>query len=593
MPSPAAKARTPQPARLTHWDLLACGLAVLLAVIVYLNALHNPFVYDDQRLIVANTSIEHLTDLRAIVLHEVTRPVVNLSYAIDYVFWRRNPFGYHLTNLALHLVNVGLVYLLGWRLTEDRLQRGPEAVDQPTPGVVAFSAALLFAVHPMMTEAVGYVAARSEVLCGTFFLIALLFMRRWMLGGRRVWLLLSILSWVMAIGSKEIAVMFPFVVLAYDRLVCPSTGEERRWRVMHLHLPFYVTAVIAVIIRLVVFSRAENAGGVDVIWPYMLAEVDVMRRYLLLLFMFDPQGQAVFHSVPLVGRVFTWSGLLAIGTLAFLTWVIFAVHRIRRPAAAFGLLWFLLLLVPSSALVVFNRGEPMAEHRVYLASVGLFLAVAVAIGWLSVRFSHTRPILQWTFRVTIAAGVLSLAGHTVIRNAVWSSAVSLWGDAAYKAPDHWYPALLLGESLHDAGQHAQAIAEFQRSIQLRSFEAPTYGKAGICLVETGHLDEADAMFAKMHLLSPLAPEATNGLATVALQRGQLDDARQKFLETLGNNPQNVPARVGLATIEERMGHPAEALARCQEIQQIAPDTTGNADCLSRNRARLATGTGSR
>ena len=593
MPLPAAKARIPQPARLTYWDLLAVGLAVLLAVIVYLNALHNPFVYDDRRLILGNASIEHLADLRAIVLHEVTRPIVNLSYAIDYVFWGRNPFGYHLTNLVLHVVNVVLVYMLGWRVTEDRLKRGPDTIDQPTPGVVAFSTATLFAVHPMMTEAVGYVAARAEVLCATFFLLAFLFMRRWMIGGRRIWLLASIVSWMLAIGSKEIAVMFPFVVLAYDRLVCPSTSEDRRWRVMHLHLPFYVVGVIAVVVRLVVFSRAENANGVAVIWPYILAEVDVMRRYLLLLFMFDPQGQAVFHSVPLVGRLFTVSGLVAIGTLALLVWGMFAARRVRRPSAALGLLWFLLLLVPSSALVVFNRGEPMAEHRVYLASVGLFLAIAVAISWLSVRFSRTRPILQWAFRLTIAAGVVSLAGHTVIRNAVWSSRVSLWGDAAYKAPDHWYPALLLGESLHDAGQHAEAAAEFEKSIELRPSEAGTYGKAGICLVEVGKLDDAETMFNSMRRLQPTAPEATNGLGTVALQRGQLDEAQREFLETLHNNPLNVPARVGLATVAERSGRPAEALARCQEIQQIAPDTTGNADCVSRNRARLAAGTGSR
>ena len=593
MPPLTAKTRTPQPARLTIWDFLACGGAVLLAVIVYLNALHNPFVYDDQRLIFANASIEHLWDLRAIVLHEVTRPVVNLTYAIDYAFWGRNPFGYHLTNLLLHLLNIVLVYLVGWRVTEDRLLRGPAVVDHPTPGVVAFSTAMLFAVHPMMTEAVGYVAARAEVLCATFFLVAFLCIRRWMIGGRRVWLLVSLLSWVLAIGSKEVAVMFPFVVLAYDRLVCPSTSDERRWRVMHLHLPFYVAGLAAVVIRLVVFSRAENAAGVDVIWPYVLAEVDVMRRYLLLLFMFDPQGQAVFHAVPLVGRVFTLSGLLAIGTLAFLIWMMFVARRLGRPSATLGLIWFLLLLVPSAALVVFNRGEPMAEHRVYLASVGLFLAMAVAISWLSVRFSHTRPILQWAFRVTIAAGVLSLAGHTVIRNAVWSSAVSLWGDAAYKAPDHWYPALLLGESLHDAGEHEQAVAEFRRSIQLRPSEASTYAKEGICLVELGKLDEAQTTFEEMRKLDPRAPEATNGLGTVALQRGRLDEARRDYLETLQNNPRDVAARVGLAAIAERSGNAAEALARCQEIQQLAPDTTGNADCLSRNRDRLAAGTGSR
>src|SRR5579864_147309 len=132
----------PLQARLTYRDLMACALAVVLAALVYLNALHNPFVYDDQRLIVSNQSLQHLTDLRAIVLHEVTRPLVNFSYAVDFSIWGRTPFGFHLTSLLLHLVNVGLVYWLAWRLAADRVRRGPEVVDEPRPGVVAFSTAV-------------------------------------------------------------------------------------------------------------------------------------------------------------------------------------------------------------------------------------------------------------------------------------------------------------------------------------------------------------------------------------------------------------------------------------------------------------------
>jgi tetratricopeptide (TPR) repeat protein len=219
--------------------------------------------------------------------------------------------------------------------------------------------------------------------------------------------------------------------------------------------------------------------------------------------------------------------------------------------------------------------------------VGLFLALSTGIGWLSVRFGPSRPILWWTFRVTMVLGVLSLAGHTVIRNAVWASPVSLWAEAAAKAPDHWYPALLLGESLHDAGRHAQAVVAFKRSIQLRPTEAGTYGKAGICLVELGRLDEAEGMFEAMRKLDPSAPEVTNGLGTVALARKRLDLARQEFLETLLNNPLKVPARIGLAAVEERSGHPAEALTRCQEIQQLAPDIPESDDCVSLRRDRAA------
>jgi tetratricopeptide (TPR) repeat protein len=563
-------------------------VAVVLAAGAYLNALHNPFVYDDLRLIVTNQSLRHLTDLHAIVLHEVTRPVVNLTYALDYAMWGGSPFGYHVTSLLLHLVNIALVYLLTWRLTDDRARRAPAAVDQPTPGVVAFVAALLFAVHPMMTEAVGYIAGRAEVLCATFFLLAVLAMRRWMMGGRAGWLVVSIASWLLALASKEIAVMFPFVILAYDRLVCPGSREDRRWRVTHLHVPVLVVGVIAVVARLVVFlAQAKNAGGVRFVWPYILAEIDVMRRYLLLLLMVEPGGQTVFHAVPVVGRVFTLSAIMAIGTLACLVWLVVVLHRARRSAASVGLVWFLLLLVPSAALVVFDRGEPMAEHRVYLASVGLFVALATGVGWLSVRFGAQRPVWRWAFRVTVVLGALSLTGHTVIRNAVWSTPVSLWADAVDKAPDHWYPALLLGESLHNAGRHDQAVAEFRRSIQLRPGEAGTYGKAGICLVELGRLRDAQAMFESMRKIDPWAPEGTNGLGTVALARNQLDLARQDFFETLQNNPLDVTARLGLVAVEERSGHPAEARTRCQEIQQLAPDTPESDDCLRLRRTRAA------
>src|SRR5262245_22151787 len=169
--------------------------AMAAAVAVYLNALNNPFVYDDYHTVVNNTSLERLSDLRAIVMHDVTRPIVNLSYAIDRQLFGRGSLGFHRTNLALHALNVLLLFVLARRLySEVRLKadttyaaadtryvasgfsRTPVATHvasgfsrTSTPTLMAFAAALLFAVHPMMTEAVGYVSGRSELLCGVFF----------------------------------------------------------------------------------------------------------------------------------------------------------------------------------------------------------------------------------------------------------------------------------------------------------------------------------------------------------------------------------------------------------------------------------------
>src|SRR5207244_4388477 len=158
-----------------------CGAITLLAGLVYLNALHNPFVYDDYHTVVANPSIQDLRNIRALVLGDVSRPVINTSYAIDRAFWGTEPFGFHLTNVLLHMINVVLLWHLARRLSADR--------------IVAASAAALFAVHPMMTEAVGYVSGRSELLCATWFLAALLCGRRWLLGGGARWGGATIVCW--------------------------------------------------------------------------------------------------------------------------------------------------------------------------------------------------------------------------------------------------------------------------------------------------------------------------------------------------------------------------------------------------------------
>src|SRR4051812_39454061 len=147
---------------------LACGAAVAAAVVVYLNALHSPFVYDDFHTIVGNASLARLTDVGAIVLHDVTRPMVNLSYAVDRRIWDGSAFGYHATNVVLHAIDVALLFAFARRLEI---------------GVAgAFGAAMLLAVHPMMSEAVGYISGRSEILCGLFFLTAMMAGRRWLRG---------------------------------------------------------------------------------------------------------------------------------------------------------------------------------------------------------------------------------------------------------------------------------------------------------------------------------------------------------------------------------------------------------------------------
>jgi tetratricopeptide (TPR) repeat protein len=247
--------------------------------------------------------------------------------------------------------------------------------------------------------------------------------------------------------------------------------------------------------------------------------------------------------------------------------------RRRERLASFGLFWFLLLLVPSSALVVLDQAEPMAEHRVYLASCGMFLAAGTAIGWIGWSVGHVSSRILWLATGALAMVLLSFAAETVARNAVWGTPVTLWQESVDLAPGHFRPRLLLGEALEDAGRRGEAIVQFQAAVRLRPTEPSGYSKLGRCLADMGRLDEAAASFRNLQALDAGSVVASSGLAVVAMLSGQPERARQHFLATIAIDPQNVPARRSLAELDETaLANPAEALRLCQEIERLAPGT---------------------
>ena len=503
--------------------LVACSAAALLAGLVYLNALHNPFVYDDYHTVVANTSLQNVADVRAIVLHDITRPIVNFSYAIDRALWGAGPLGFHVTNVLLHVLNVILLFQLAWRLVENGQGRG--ITDRPIRAeVVAFATASLFAVHPMMTEAVGYISGRSEVLCATFFLLGMLSGRRWVRGDGAPWAMLTVGLWGAALATKETAAMFPFVLFAYDGLTGhPSlarlnasrgSNAERRRRVATLHLPLMATAAVLGIVRLIVL-RIEYPGQVSVHWRYILLELDVLRRYVWLLV--NPAGQALFHEVAAVRSLFEPRVLFAVGASGLMLALAWGLRRVER-IASLGIVWFLLLLVPSAALNVLDQGEPMAEHRVYLASCGVFLAAGSGVGRLGAWLARARARTRWLGRAALAAVLVSFSVDTLFRNSVWADPVTLWRESVDLAPTHFRPRLLLGEALQDAGRREEAIEQYRIAIRLRPTELTGYLKLGLCLAEMGRLDEARQYLRQAIALDPQNEPARRSLALLDMIR---------------------------------------------------------------------------
>lgn len=554
------------------------ALAALLSVVVYLNALNNPFVYDDHDTVVANPSLVDPANLQFVLVHTPFRPVVNASYAFDRVLWGMQPFGFHLTNVILHALVVALLYALSSvALADARARIGPTngAGEESRDRWWAFTAAALFAVHPLMSEAVGYVSGRSEVLCAVFFVGALLVSRVALLHGGIAWAGVAML-WLLALLSKEVALVFPLVMLAYDWLLLPDSASNRSARVFRLYLPCVVLLIVAGAYRL---SRASGPMSTDAPLLNLWTQSIVIWRYIALVF--APVNQSIMHSVHRVTSLVDVKALVAV--LALLMVMVTAVLvRHTRPLASFGLLWFLAAIAPSSSVVALREG--MAEHRVYLASAGLFVALAAIV---SEAFSRARARPGFGYRVALTAGLAVLGGWTVGRNEVWGDPARLWREATVHAAGMWEPHYALADVLRESGDCQSAIREYQTVVKLRPLHRDAFTNLGICLARAGRGDEAEAALRRALEIDPAFARGYTNLGALALTMGDEEGAREAYRRAIQVDPGNVLARMQLARLYETVFGDFHAAARmCGEARALAPATPGVAECVERNQ-RLA------
>jgi hypothetical protein len=526
---------------------LLAGIAVaLLAGLIYANALHNPFVYDDHVLIVENPSILSVRDVHAIVAFAVTRPLVNFSYAVDRALWGGAPFGFHVTNVLWHMLNVFLVFHIASLLAVDgRTATGwTGGVTDGSVDLAALTAAGIFAVHPMMTQAVGYISGRSELMSAACCLLAFLAARRWMRGHGEYWWGVAAVVWVLALATKEVAIMLPVMLVAYDRLMLPGNRRDRarRWS---LHLPLLALMILAALVRawvLMVIEYPQHRSD----WRFALVELEVIRQYLVLLAV--PHGQTIFHSTSAAARASIGQLALAAAVAAAPLTLAWWIRRVDR-VAALGICWFALLLLPSSLLLVFVRGEPMAEHRVYFASIGIWLAVGSGAGWLMAAVRGRRWFTRCLVYACFAMVVLQLGVGTWRRNVVWSDPVVLWEEAVRAAPDHGLPRVHLAEELRKTGRCETAVVEYRRSIEMRPKVRFAYGGLGTCLLTLGRLDEARESFTSFRDLDDRSSDRSLGIGLVDKLREGSQDSREYVIEALARDPSSLLARQLLTVVE--------------------------------------------
>jgi len=444
--------------RLTIRPLLFCALVATVTLVTYAGVVHGDFQFDDFSSILENS---HLDRWQTFVGHldHMVRPVLYGTFLLDRFLYGNSPAGYHLLNFLLHLGSGLLVYLI--------LTRAVTAETRHVP----FWTALLFLIHPIQTETVTYISGRASGLMAFFFLLALFLYIRQIeyLDDRRVSQLYffgAMTSLLLSLASKESAITFPLVLMLWDILVRQLRGSSLRTTFVSYHLPFWI---ILLAVGLTVWSHsrylalARFSFGIRPLWDNLLSELNAVT-YALLLF-FCPWKQNFDHDLPVLHSLFDWPLPLDICFLGGLSaGALVAVRRL--PLLSFGLGWFFVQLLPTTLI---PRNDLLSERNLYLASIGLLLAVVVLGSHLMRRLikAFQRPRL-----VRVGAGSLALAVVLVFclitfqRNALYRDPILLWSDTVEKSPRKARPHNNLGHSYAQQGDWGRAIDEFRIAARL-------------------------------------------------------------------------------------------------------------------------------
>lgn len=435
-------------------------LLVPLAILAYANAWSGGFQFDDFSAILENP---HLADAGTFIGHldHMVRPVLYATFLFDRTLYGMHPTGYHLLNLLLHLGSGMLIYFILIRAVREKTRQVP------------FWTALLFLVHPIHTETVTYISGRASGLMSFFYLLALFFYiksseAREAPTMRGLYQSGAIVAFVLSIGAKETAITFPFVLLLWDLLIHRVRGGVLRAGILSRHLPFWVVSLLAAAWA---WSHPRYSALAHVSYnlrPLVdngLSEAHAVI-YALWLF-FCPWNQNFDHDLPEFHLMSQWP--LPFDLLALIVLIAVAVGMAHRlPPVSFGIGWFLLQLLPTSLI---PRADLLSERNLYLASIGLSLALVVLVATLLARSDEMvkHPSLVRSVGAGIACVlVVELYLMTVQRNTLYRDQLSLWSDAVKKSPNKARPHNNLGHAYALHGEWDRAIDEFRIAAQLDS-----------------------------------------------------------------------------------------------------------------------------
>lgn len=563
-------------------NLGGCLVIALLVTVAYLPAMTGGYVWDDDSYVTANPTLTEPQGLRRIWLEPGATPqyypLVFSSFWVERRLWQLHPAGYHIVNVALHIVNALLLWLFLARIGFP----------------LAWVAAALFAVHPLQVESVAWITERKNVLSGCFYLLAAIAYvpvldaesgRRTAAGARggtvvRSWTT-ALLCYVLALLSKSVTATLPIALLL---LAWWHRGRVTR-RDLILLTPFMAVGAASGLFTS--WLERNHVGALGASWSFTFGErlviagknvwfyaAKVLWPHPLIFFYprWQPHGYPPWHLAAPFGVI----------ALVLLLWR-YRSHIGRGPLAA--ALFFLVTLAPALGFVDFYpmRYSFAADHFSYLANIGVILGVlgASAAG---ARLLRSPGAPRWMRSGLLGAGpalggiiVLLLAALSWQRSAVFRDEETLWRDTIEKNPAATSARVNLGTLLAKRGAKREALLLYQTALAAEPEAADILTNIGRVYEALRQDADAEAAYRAALRIEPGNSLARGGLTSVLLARGKTfaergarDKAADLFRQIIRIDPSNAAARYNLGMVMDGMGDLAGATKLYREALRIDP-----------------------
>ncbi|MBI4726465.1 tetratricopeptide repeat protein [candidate division TA06 bacterium] len=495
-------------------------LILALTVIAYWPIFSADFMYDDRFFVQENPGIRewrnlpeyfasHSSSIAAIKWEGIWRPLRTVSYLVDYKIWGLNPLGFHLTNLLWHLLNVVILYLLLSRLFKNEN--------------LSLAACLIFALHPIQTEAVTWISSRGDLMflsCGlTAFILFMSYeesRKHWALG-------LSCFSFILALLSKETAIVLPALFILY-RYIFTGKGNIRetisRWKPDTVY--FLIIAVYFVLRRLALGMVSQCPYWGDSFWTNLFTMIRVALDYVRLLFL--PLWLRVDYVYDLSTNILDWRIIGSLGILTMIT--AFAIRDLKNKGfLAFGWFWFVIGLLPVSN--IFPITTLLAERFLYLPLIGF--AIWAGYLWSSLGNRKLAAAILWL----ILPAMMAL---TIKRNMEWRSPLKLWTAETARSQNSFIAHDYLGNLYYQNGNLPSAEREFLRALEIDpTYVNSLYGLA-LVYVQWQKYDRAIIYARKNLSLDPYHHGAWVALGISYGGKGDLFKSEQAFKQAVSIEP---------------------------------------------------------